>query len=318
MKAPALLIITVVVLGGLLGLLMAQDGGYVLVAYGNAALETSLWFGLLLLAAAYALVRLALKMLGQLLRGRSALHAWGLERRIRAAHRRLQEGEWAEALQDLQDLQVQAPKHPQVMQGLLRAHEGLGGWRAVIELLPSARKAKALDAKALDAMERTAWRRRIEAEDGLQAWERSPKPLKHDPELILAAARKMQATGDGAGAELLLREALNRAWRDDFVRLYGRLRSPTPEKQQAKVEGWLKKRPDDGELLLAAGRLALMNAAWPKARTYLEASLRTSPRPAAQAELGRLLSALGEPRRGSELLVKAMGDLPDLPLPARS
>ncbi len=317
-KAVLLLLLTAVVLGGLLGLMMMQDAGYVLVAYGDAALETSLWFALLLLAAAYALVRLTLKTLGQLLRGGNVLNAWGLERRIRAAHNQLQKGQWADALQALQSLQAQAPRHPLVVQGLLRAHEGLGHWRPLIDLLPSARKARALDAAALDAMERQAWRWRIEADDGLLAWRQVPKPLKHDPALILAAAQKMHATGDGAGAEQLLRESLNRTWRDDLLRLYGRLRSPTPEKQQARVESWLKKRPDDGELLLAAGRLALMNADWPKARVYLEASLRSNPKPAAQAELGRLLSALGEPARGSELLVKAVGNLPDLPLPARS
>lgn len=318
MSKAVLLLVAAVILGGLLGLLMMQDAGYVLVAYGDAALETSLWFALLLLAAAYALVRLTLKMLGQLLRGGSALNAWGLERRIRAAHNQLQKGQWADALEALQGLQAQAPKHPLVMQGLLRAHEGLGHWGTLIDLLPSARKAKALDAAALDNLEREAWRRRIETDDGLQAWRQGPKSLRQDPALISAVAHKMQAIGDGDGAEQLLRESLNRAWHDDLLRLYGRLRSPTPEKQQARVEGWLKKRPDDGELLLAAGRLALVNADWPKAREYLEASLRSSPKPATQAELGRLLSALGEPARGSELLVKAVGNLPDLPLPARS
>ena len=79
---------------------------------------------------------------------------------------------------------------------------------------------------------------------------------------------------------------MGRSWRDDLVNLYGRIKSPAPDHQLATAEAWLEDRPDDGELLLAAGRLALMNADWPK-----------------------------------ELLTQASGapnGLPDLPLPQRS
>lgn len=393
MKGRALLLFAILVFGGLLGLFMARDPGYLALAYDGAVLETSLWFGLLLLIAVYAAVRLLLLLLGRLLRGKSLFTAWraraaqrqtnrGLllleqgdwpqAKRLlvnaapsvaapainylnaaRAAHElgawderdalldqakqqdslaapaaglagadlRMAAGQWREALASLRELQALAPKHPRVLERLWRCHEALEDWQALIELAPALRKAEAADAEALNAMERQAWCRRLTAADGLKAWEKRPKALRDEPDLALAAALGGQAAGDAAGAESLLREALGRSWRDDLVNLYGRLKSPAPDHQLATAERWLEDRPDDGELLLAAGRLALLNANWPKAQRYFEASLGRGPTAESRAELGRLLIALGETRRGGELLTQAAGapnGLPDLPLPQRS
>ncbi len=393
MKGRALLLCAVLVLGGLLGLLMVRDPGYLVLAYDGAVLETSLWFGLLLLVVTYVAVRLLLFVLGSLLGGRGLFTAWrarsaqqrtnrGLllleegdwpqAKRLlinaatdvadpainylnaaRAAHQlgafgerdellnqakqqdpkaapaaglaaadlRIAAGQWREALASLRDLQALAPKHPRVLERLWRCHEALEDWQALIELAPALRKASAVDAEVLQVMERQAWCHRLAAADGLKVWEKRPKVLKDDLDLALAAALGGQAAGDSAGAESLLREALRRNWRDDLVNLYGQIKSPAPDRQLATAEGWLEERPDDGELLLTAGRLALMNADWPKAQRYFEASLGHNPRFECRAELGRLLIALGETRRGGELLTQAAGTpngLPNLPLPQRS
>ena len=393
MMRDTALVCAILVLGGLLGLVMVRDPGYLVLAYDGAVLETSLWFGLLLLLAAYVAVRLLLFVLGRLLRGKGLFTAWrartaqrqtnrGLllleegdwpqAKRLllsaaggvaapainyvnaaRAAHElgafeerdellgqakqqdsgaapavgladadmRMAAGQWREALASLRELQALAPKHPSVLQRLSRCHEALEDWQALIELMPALRKANTADSEAMDAMEQRAWRHRLAATDGLKAWEKRPKALKDDPDLALSAALGGQAAGDAAGAESLLREALGRSWRDDLVNLYGRIKSPAPDHQLATAEGWLEDRPDDSELLLAAGRLALMNADWPKARRCFETSLRRKPNSECRAELGRLLITLGETRRGTELLTEAAGPLqglPDLPLPQRS
>lgn len=393
MKKAASLGVAVIVLGGLVGILMARDPGYLLATYDGVAVETSLWFAALILLAAYAALHTLLLAVRRLLQGKGLFDAWRRNRRSQTAARRtasglllLEQGDWEQAkrllageaekvatpavnflgaalaahelgaieerdrllnqarradpaaklpaallqtrlqmaagqwrpaLNGLLEIQPEAPKHPLVAQRLLRCHEALGDWQALTELAPALRKAKAVDAKSLDALERRAWRQRIAAE-GLDACKQTPKKLQGDPELVLATARQMLAADDPGAAEAVLREALERSWSGVLVQLYGCIRSPKPERQMTAVEGWLCKRPSDGELLLAAGRIALMNADWAKAREFLEASLRTETNPTVQAELGRLLTALGEPRRGGELLVKAVGDLPDLPLPARS
>ena len=82
-----------------------------------------------------------------------------------------------------------------------------------------------------------------------------------------------------------------------------------------QAEGWLKERPNDAQLLLALGRICLMNQQWQKAREYLELSLRLQRSDEVYGELGRLCSALGDNERGSEYLRLAIPALPDLPLP---
>ncbi len=57
MKLGLLLVVVAVVLGGLIGTLVVRDPGYILVSYADMAVETSLWFGLLVLLALYLLIR---------------------------------------------------------------------------------------------------------------------------------------------------------------------------------------------------------------------------------------------------------------------
>ena len=395
MKRAALLGIAAIVLGGLLGVLMMRDPGYVLAAYDGNVVETSLWFGLFILLGAYAGLRLLLFAAVRLVQGKGLFHAWRHNRRSQAAARqtaqglllleqgdwmqaknvlagaaesvatpavnflgaaqaahelgdaeerdaflmrarqaepaaklsaalletRLQmaAGEWRKALEALLQLRTEPPRNPLVARRLLQCHEALGNWPALTGLIPALRKVKDLDDATLDASERRAWRRRIEGAEGLDAWGQVPRKLRRSPDLVEAAALKMLAADDAGAAEALLRDALGRKWSGALVALYGCVRSPKPDKQMAAVQGWLRRRPDDGELLLAAGRVALMNADWAKAREFLEASLRvTDADPTIQAELGGLLLALGETRRGGELMRQAVGDLPDLPMPARA
>ncbi len=393
MKTRILLLIAVILVGGLVGTLMQRDPGYLLLAYDGAAMETSLWFGMVLLAIVYAVVRITLFLFGRLIHGKGILAAWSKNRRVqismrdtarglllleegnwlqakklltgavasaaapavnylaaaRAAHelgaaderdellRRARESspevavaaslsevsmlmaaeEWKQALVMLLQLREGAPKHPLVAMRLLRCCEAMQDWRQLADLVVAVRKAKVMDRQALEELEVKAWRGLLAA-SGLEAWRQLPKGLKSDPELVQAAVEGMQAADDTAAAEKLLREALNSAWRSELVRLYGCLRSPVPEKQLARAEAWLQERPNDGELLLAAGRLALMNAQWSRAREFMEAAWRVEPTALVQAELGRLLCSLGESSRGNELLVKSATGLPELPLPQRT
>ena len=52
MRIGLLLVGVAILLGGLLGTLVGRDPGYVMLAYGGTAIETSLWFAVLLLLVA--------------------------------------------------------------------------------------------------------------------------------------------------------------------------------------------------------------------------------------------------------------------------
>lgn len=225
--------------------------------------------------------------------------------------------QWEDCRATLEELREQSPRHPLLLDMLRQCHERLEDWPALVELLPELRRARAMDASALEALERRAWAQRLQAADYVETWQRLPKELKRSPELAVAWARRLVDSGEPAAAERATRKALDRGWHPELIELYGQIPALEPPRQMAVAENWLPDHPDDARLLLALGRIAMMNGAWSKAREYLEASLRIEPSIAVYGELGRLLTHLGEFIRGNEYLGKACAELPHLPLPPR-
>jgi HemY protein len=73
--------------------------------------------------------------------------------------------------------------------------------------------------------------------------------------------------------------------------------------------------------LLCLGRLSARNKLWGKARDYFESSYRLQRSPEICAELGRLLTGLGEPKVAAayfrEGLLLSESGLPQLPEPEK-
>lgn len=104
MKMGLFMLLVAVILGGLVGMLVVRDPGYVLVAYDEMAVETSLWFAVLLLIGAYFVVRLVIFVFVRIAAGRGNLGSWNRERRFRNARQQtvrglllMAEGDWSEA-----------------------------------------------------------------------------------------------------------------------------------------------------------------------------------------------------------------------------
>ncbi len=118
MKRVALLLAAALVLGGLLGVLVARDPGYVLIAYQDLAIESSLWVALAALILLYLLLRLLGLVVSRLGVGRGSLRSWRERRRHRAARDQtirgllqMAEGHWDEARRLLEKAapEVEAP-----------------------------------------------------------------------------------------------------------------------------------------------------------------------------------------------------------------
>ncbi len=393
MKGGLLLILVAVVLGGLVGTLVVRDPGYVLISYGDMAVETSIWFALILLAATYLLVRLVLVLLSRSRAGSGRFGAWLRQRRSRNARQQtvrglllMAEGQWAEArkvlvaaasevgtplinylsaaraahelgdvegrdellreahqstpgsrfavgltqaelqlagsqweqcLATLLELKSSAPRHPQVLRMLAEVYQRLEDWQALIELLGELKRLRIYPDPAFDALQLKAWCRRFDqpGTEPALVLERVPKELRREPALVSAAADALIAAADPDAAEALVRQTLQHVWSDALLDLYGRITSGDPQRQLMVAESWVKERPNDARLLLALGRISLMNGAWAKAREYLEASLRLARSTEVYGELGRLCVALGDVERGAEYLSRSTVALPELPLP---
>ncbi|MGE0621789.1 MAG: heme biosynthesis HemY N-terminal domain-containing protein [Pseudomonadales bacterium] len=393
MKLGVLLVIVAVVLGGLVGTLVVRDPGYVLVSYGDMAVETSLWFALIALAVLYLSVRLVLWILSRSGEGTGRFGSWLKTRKVRQARQQtvqglllMAEGQWADArkilvasarevgtplinylsaaraahelgdaagrdellrrahestpgsrfavgltqaelqmdggqweqsLATLLQLKSNAPRHPQVLSMLCQTYRQLADWQALIELLPEVKKRRIFDDAAFEALQREAWTGRLKqaGADAAGVWADLPKELKRQGDLVAVYASALISGGAAEAAEGAVRGALQQGWNDDLVTLYGQIVGPDPNRQMLTAESWLKERPNDPQLLLALGRISLMNGEWAKAREYFETSLRLQRSAQVYGELGRLCVALGDSDRGGEYLVQATEGLPALPLP---
>jgi len=199
------------------------------------------------------------------------------------------------------------------------------------KLLPELKRSRALPEAELGALERKIYASLIEQTTSAstnavaqleKTWKLLPKELAGDPEMEAVYARQLIAAGAPAVAEKFLRKALRKSWDDRLVHCYGLAPGEDLAQQMQLAESWLKDRPNNPELLLCLGRLALDNNAWDKAQEYLEASLSLSNRPETCAELANLLARLGKPEQSVDYFQQcvqgavATNALASLPKPA--
>ncbi|MCB1702231.1 MAG: heme biosynthesis protein HemY [Halioglobus sp.] len=360
--------------------IIETDPGYLLLAYGNYTLESSLWVGLLLLFLFTALLYFLVAMLRRLLSGQKLLSGWLDSRRSRKATRLTNlglvhyiEGNWSKARQELlngvpnndaplvnhllaarasahlgepeqteeqlraaaessseaktavalarAEIQVRAGKykqamdtlqearrspgrHPQVLTVLKDACIGLGDWAGLAELLPVLRKHGVLGTDQLQDLERDVYGRLLsQAGDASRggtldtlcdAWHKMPAVIHEDAVISRRYAGLLVSMGGHAFAEKTILRALKRGWDPELVRIFGYVESDNARRQLSRAEGWLADHPEDAQLFLCLGRLAARDKLWGKSRDYFEKSYRLHRSPEVCAELGRLLSALGE------------------------
>lgn len=237
--------------------------------------------------------------------------------------------QFEEALATLRRIEERHANHPQALSLMAKLHERRGDWQALAALLPRLRSHARLDEQRMASLTRTAVGRLLGLAtldgDALErTWRDLPKALQQEPGLVRARARALLRLGLVERCEEEIRKHLIRqAWDGELVLLYSELDGVDAERRLRQVEKWLEKRPEDAELLLAAGRLAIANELWGKARSYLETSLELKPRADAYQVYGRLMAHLGDAdlaaeafRSGLSLVAGPAGDLPALAAPS--
>ena len=210
----------------------------------------------------------------------------------------LDRGQYEMALATLRRIEENSRDHSYAADLLGRLYFRLEDWEQLGELLPRLEKHGRVRPEKLHS-----WRVRVHTErlktalDGdavAEEWQRIPKKLRKDHELLEAYYRALIRTGMHEKAEKELGHALKSDWSGSLVRLYGLVEAADASQQLKRAEGWLAKRGEDPDLLLTAARLCLRNELWGKARSYLESVLSFRPTPEAYQVYGRLLNQLGE------------------------
>ena len=241
-------------------------------------------------------------------------------------------GQLEQALATLTRLRKEHPKHLYALKLLSQVYVRLEDWHSLLDLLPELRRQKVLREEEQQALERQVHvallaqaGQRTASQDSdpaslvIAAWERMPKRLREEPELVEAYALQLRTRGRDELAEEVLRSALQQQFNERLVNLYGLLKGKDVARQLVTAEQWLTQHPHNASLLLAAGRLAQRNRLWGKARDYLEASFSSRRDIQTCAELARLQERMGDKgaaertlRDGFEMIE---GQLPTLPLP---
>lgn len=220
-----------------------------------------------------------------------------------------------QALATLTELRRLVPKHKHVLKLLAQLYLDLRDWPGLADIIPELRQNDAMPADEIDALELRAHREllALSLPSGSvaplqQAWNAVPKRLRRHPEFIAMYARHLIQQNQMKQAESLLRGAIEEAWDDTLVELYGLARTERPAAQLETAERWLKAHPEHPPLLLTLGRLALYGEMDQKAIGYLEQCVRLHGPIEAYRELGALLERQGEKeqalacyRRGTEL-----------------
>lgn len=211
-------------------------------------------------------------------------------------------GQLENTLATLEDISSEGQKNSQYTAMLLQTHQQMGDWQAAQDLLPKARKQKALPQDALDSLSDQLYNGAlISAKDKQAAWNELPREQKKQTDNVFIYARYLLANGENQAAEKIIRGTLKSQWSDDLVRLYGKLQTGSPTKQRRHVEGWLMARPENAELNLAAGRLAFEEKKFDLAKTYLQASISHGQLPKAYSLLGEVYEAANDSGKALQL-----------------
>ncbi len=217
------------------------------------------------------------------------------------AELQVRDEDFERALATLRKLEEQSPGHPQGLALLAQIYERLGDWPSLRELLPQLRKRKALPPEAINRLAQRTWGTLLTHDSAggdvvnlQRQWQQVPKKLKTDPVLRRDYVAALNRAGEPELAEQAIRKMLRKEWDAGLIDLYGTLENTDAAKSLSYVQGWLKTRPDDPALLLAAGRLAMRAGQHDQAKEYLEACLKADPNPAAYQTLGALLTEAGE------------------------
>lgn len=108
MRQGTFKLLLLLIAAAVLGALIARDPGYLLLVWGNASLETSIWFALVLIAVLWLLLRLLFAVLRAIGGGPGRFEAWRHRRKDRLARAEtthgllaLTEGDWSRARKEL-------------------------------------------------------------------------------------------------------------------------------------------------------------------------------------------------------------------------
>ncbi len=204
-------------------------------------------------------------------------------------------GQLDDALMALSEISKLGKDNSQYTALLIRIYQQNSNWAGIRDLLPLAKKQKALPKESLMEIQNEVYSYSLgSAKDKSIVWKKLPKEQRKTIENTLIYTQSLIETGDISAAEKLIRSSLKRSWSNKLVGLYGQLSVDKPDKLLRVVEAWLLERKTNAHLNLAAGRLAYASKSYETAKQHLQAAITNGPLPEAYRVLGDVFEANNE------------------------
>jgi HemY protein len=243
---------------------------------------------------------------------------------VTLAEMQMRRGQDAAALQTLEQLDASGDLNSRGLELMAWLYQRLGRGGQLLALGPRLRSAKELPESQVNDLLAQAQLEEVRAageradQSRLEkAWSDLPRGVRRLPQSIVTYARAAMACQDHPTAEKVLRDLIADVADPAAVHLYGDLALADPLAPLERAETWLRKRPEDPELLATCARLCLRAELFGKARSYLEASIARRPSAENSLLLAELLEQMGEKQRAADCLrtavTQSVGRRPNLP-----
>lgn len=179
----------------------------------------------------------------------------------------------------------------------LRLAQGQGDWVGLLRLTRQLEKHQVLQPEQVQPLRLHACHGMLDMMQDdpaqlLRFWRELPAADRQDSRLAQRAAWALATSGNCAASAQLVEDHLDERWESSLLDAYAHCQGGDVLGRIAHCEKWLLDHPQDGQLLLALGRLCMQQQLWGKAESFLEASLAVAPNCAAHIELARLFDRL--------------------------
>ncbi len=203
-------------------------------------------------------------------------------------------GEHEESIEELKRLCSHLPNNPVAFRMLAEVYQKTGDWAALDQLRPHLQKTQAFTFDEFQSLTSLVLQHRIRsaetASDLLKTWKGLSSREQNVGKHGVFYVRRLLEFDRHQEAEKIIRTILGRNWHSELAYLYGLVDGNMNNRDlYGTALKWLKEHPEDPELLLTAGKLAIRNELPDDAVEYLRASADNGGRSEATEELGKLL-----------------------------
>lgn len=245
----------------------------------------------------------------------------------------LEQNQQEQALASLMRLYQVQRNNPIVLRLLAKLRLDLSDYEPLIDLLPELKRHKVFTNDELDTLQLAAYQGFFASSNlvdnaeklakAKRLWPSLPLDIQQNEALIANWVDSLLKAEEVEAAENLLINSLKNNWSSALMNQLSQLSVNNDSKGQlALAQNWLKKRPNDAELLHSLGRISQKLEMWDNALEHYLASHKLAVTAPLCLEIAQLYTALGNLEAAATFNAQAVEamqkQLVSLPLPAVS